>query len=93
MDDQGFYDDLKALFEVDDHWAVVPPSHHTVDFCSLAFRTLARMGCAFEELLGSRHRLTPWQTFRLLPSPHHSDAVKELADRVRSEFPRGLVLH
>ena len=45
---------------------MLPPSQKTVKGRALAFRLVARMACGVEQLLSSRHKKAPFQTFRVL---------------------------
>ena len=65
VDDNQFFQAVATLYNSDD-WNVLPPSRVTVECRALVFRMVARMACAVEELLASRHRRCPFLTFRLL---------------------------
>ena len=82
-DDRAFLLRLDAMRTPHGLWSVMSPSYRTVAMRARAFRMLSRMGCAFEKILGSRHRRTPYLTF-LAP---HSAATRERIRRLGATSP------
>ena len=97
-DDRFFCEQLRLAFGSARLWSIMPPSSCTVATRALAFRCLARMGCAHEKLLGSRHKGCPYKTFLLLLDPGKAAEVAGMPDclvdpwtsALRKEYP-GLV--
>ena len=77
-------------------WATMPPASRTVGERSLVFRTMSRLGCAFDAQLARRRRNFPFQTFRLLHDKSLAAEFRQLPDcrldawtrQMRESYPR-----
>lgn len=67
--ERSFFQRLRALFQENVFWEMIPVGCHTTAFRSLAFRLLSRAGCAVHELFVRPHKRLPFQVFRLLKEP------------------------
>ena len=68
-DDHRMALQLRILASTDIMWAMLPPSFFTVRHRALAFRCIARLGCAHHKLLHHRHQRFPFRLFLLLDDP------------------------
>lgn len=75
----GFRVRLDALFDSITLWNVLPPSTRTVSFRSLVFRSLSRMGCAFQKLVVDEAAPFNVQKFRALADPSFLDQMDSLS--------------
>lgn len=88
--DQRFFHTLSWLLGEKELWGLMPPPDHTVSMRALAFRCIARMGCAFAKLLATRHRKFPYQIFRLLREPGLAAEFRQVPECLLDPWTRRL---
>lgn len=94
-DDSFFSAQLRLVFTNAELWSLMPPSRCTVSMRALAFRCLARMGCAHSKLLRGRHEGYPYKTLCLLSDPGRAAEILAMPDclldpwtlALRKEYP------
>ena len=90
-DDEHFMAQLRMLFEAMELWSILPGSFHTVANRALVFKSLSRLGCAFEKLLSSRHRSPPFQTFRCLTSADVAAKIQSMSECLLDGWTKSLL--
>ena len=89
-DDRDFALQLHILTNHDAMWALLPPSFHTVRDRALAFRCVARLGCAHHKILASRHQRFPFRTFLSLLDPTKADDLASVPECVLDDWTKRL---
>ena len=91
--DRHFWDKLRAVFEDDALWSIMPPQARTVSQRAVSFSGLSRAGCVFEELIGSTHKRFPHRAFSLLTNPDRAEELGRARPCLLDPFTSGLLEH
>ena len=97
--DYSFLDFVRGVAEQDfflqmaevrkaEHWVFIPRLSWHLEFQTLAFRLLSRMGCAIQQLLVQRAREFPAKLFRLLCDEDIADELLQCQDCCLDNFSK-----